>query len=237
MRTSRMVRMALTTVAAGCALMPAAALAKAKRLELTWEAVGGPVHLLQPSEAVNLLLSSFAVQTRSGEIECSTDFGAASGLGGTDETNDEATDKVKLVAAVGVIGGETGCVESSAPDSPAVKVFLEPGEAILNLSGSKRRATIKRAPGGGPIELALERPGGLDCRYATNKLAGALKIAEPFPGSISLAFDKQRLKLQKHGSGAKCGRTVSVDAAFGSLLTTEGVSSFEGGPEILGRLG
>ena len=237
MRGRRMVLVvALSIAATGCVLVPAAALGRAKRLVLTWENIGGPVHLLETGEDVNLLLSSFSVQTRSGGIECAADFGAAPGIGGVDQTNAEATDRVELGFTEGVIGGEAGCVESSPPDFPPVKVVLEPDESILGLSGSMRRATIKRARGAEPIGLALEYSGGPACLYETNRLTGALKITEPFPGTISLAFKNQKLRLDKPGSGAGCSRTASLDAGFGELVTTEGLFSFEGGPEILGQL-
>jgi hypothetical protein len=231
----RMLGVILAIAATSLVAMPTAAQAKAMRLDLTWEGEGGPVHKLEPGEAVDLLLSSFSVQTRSGGIECSTDFGVFPGLGGLDETNDETTDKVKLDFVEGVIGGEAGCAES-APDSSPVTVFLDPDDSILNLSGSKGRATIKAASSTEPISLALEYQGGLACHYDANKLAGALKVAEPFPGNVSLTFEKQKLKLDKPGSGAECSRSASLDAHFDALVTTEDVSAFEGGPEILGQL-
>lgn len=236
MRVGRMLGVVLATAVTVWMLMPAAALGKPRRLQMTWEAIGGPVHLLQAGETVNLLLSSFSVQTRSGVVECSTDIGAAPGIGGVDQTNDEATDKVELGFAEGVIGGEAGCVESSPPDFPPVRVLLDSHESILDLSGAKRRATIKAAAPAEPITLALEYTGGLLCLYRTNKLTGALQVAEPFPGNVSLAFKNQKLKLDRPGSGAGCSRSASLHADFGSLVTTEGVSSFEGGPVILGRL-
>ncbi len=236
MRGRRIVVAALAMAATSWVLVPAAAQGRAMRLGLTWEGEGGPVHKLEPGELVDLLLSRFSVQTRSGGIECNPDFGVAPGLGGRDETNDEVTDKVGLDVVEGVIAGEYPCAESAPPDFPPVRVFLEPGESILNLSGSMRRATIKAAVPTEPITLALEYSGGLVCLYEAKKLAGTLQLPQPQPAGLSLVFDNQKLKLEQPDTAAGCARTVSVDASFSPLVTTEGVSSFEGGPTILGQL-
>jgi hypothetical protein len=241
MRGSKVAVIAVTVLC----LAPSCAAAATTPFELS---PAGQFHPMVPGEVFSSFLSvggklfggPMTVETHPGTITCSG-VGSYAGLTGTLETNNLPTDSVEMNTPFGILDGTENCSNTSALGSKAV-VHLQPRKAILSLSGVEGKAELEAASPEEPILLEVAYSGGVNCFYAAQKFAGALKL-EPTGGNsaieedgyrqLNIEFENQRMEPATVLS-PECPAEVSVTTPFGFQGTWTGENT--GGRFIWGRI-
>jgi len=210
MRRLKIMGLALVFVLALSAVVASAPAAASPTLHLGWGAGEEPEAAV--TAGANFEMNNFTAVTfelGGWAVTCTGN----QGLVGSDETNNEKTDKIKLEAGYGTLSGSELCSSSLGLGSTAKVEFIGPW--TLALSTNKKAEML--APKKALVLVYIEFSGSEKCFYELKKLKGTWateKYESLYNDTLTMNFAKQKLKLYKRESGGLCPKTTTLNAPF-----------------------
>jgi hypothetical protein len=227
LKTAGIALVAMLVIGAAVAAS-ASAKAPPPKLDLTWNF---EENQLKPGEEFKMANDEgITFTTNLGDISCPSSFyPGEQGFLGTDQTNNEKTDKIELKHTDGTWAGGTCSTSTTLGSSAFVETFAfdEPlGSLLLSVKGNK--AEVKATSASEPVYVYVGFSGGESCLYDFSKLKGTWKGKEAGYERLEVDFSNQTLKEYKPDSGKLCPKKVKITAAFEYQITgPEGFYIFE----------
>jgi len=209
------------------------AAAKTPTLDLTYENASHELVGLAAGQEIEAFDPSWTLETAAGNVSCSSEE-ATTGFRGSEETNNEKTDKLSATHTFHQFFAEAGCPSTLALVGSSVEGFWFNantfGEAVKGLFTLGTKGKGEYATTGSQdtvIEIREAGATGPRCYYEVTKLKGTTPA---FSTTTALAayitFSKQKVKLLKLSDGsALCPKKATVSTGVGFYAPLGGSES------------